>query len=74
MDYSPPGFSALGILEARILEWVAMPSSRALPNAGMEPVPLRSPSLAGGFFNTSTTFVLYLLYYLIYFNEHELVL
>ena len=28
MDYSLPGFSVLGILQARILDWVAMPSSR----------------------------------------------
>ena len=28
MDYSPPGSSVHGILQARILEWVAMPSSR----------------------------------------------
>ena len=28
MDCRPPGFSILGILQARILEWVAMPSSR----------------------------------------------
>ena len=28
MDYSPPGFSVQAILQARILEWVAMPSSR----------------------------------------------
>ena len=28
MDCSPPGSSALGILQARILEWVALPSSR----------------------------------------------
>ena len=27
MDYSPPGFSVHGILQARILEWVTMPSS-----------------------------------------------
>ena len=27
-DYSPPGSSAHGILQARILEWVAMPSFR----------------------------------------------
>ena len=27
MDYSPPGPSVHGILQARILEWVAMPSS-----------------------------------------------
>ena len=28
MDYSPPGSSVHGILQARILEWVAMPSPR----------------------------------------------
>ena len=28
MDCSPPGCSVHGILQARILEWVAMPSSR----------------------------------------------
>ena len=28
MDCSPPGSSVHGILQARILEWVAMPPSR----------------------------------------------
>ena len=28
MDWSPPGSSVHGILQARTLEWVAMPSSR----------------------------------------------
>jgi len=28
MDYSPPGFFVYGILQARILEWVAIPFSR----------------------------------------------
>ena len=28
LDYSPIGFSVHSILQARILEWVAMPSSR----------------------------------------------
>ena len=28
MDYSPPGFSVHGILQARILEWVAVSFSR----------------------------------------------
>ena len=32
---SPPGFSVLGILQARILEWVAISYSRGLPNLGM---------------------------------------
>ena len=38
MDYSPPGSSAHGILQAKILEWVAMPSSRDLPHAGIKPL------------------------------------
>ena len=29
MDYSPPGSSVRGMLQARILEWVAIPSLRA---------------------------------------------
>ena len=29
MDCSPPGSSAHGILQARVLEWVAIPFSRA---------------------------------------------
>ena len=45
----------MGILQERILEWVAMPSSEALPNPGIKPVSLTSPALAGGFFTTSTT-------------------
>ena len=28
VDYSPPGSSVYGILKARILDWVAIPSSR----------------------------------------------
>ena len=42
MDCSPPGSSVHGILQARILEWVAMPSSGDHPNPGIE---LRSPTL-----------------------------
>ena len=37
MDCSLPGSSVLEILQARILEWVAMPFSRDLPNLGIEP-------------------------------------
>ena len=36
-DCSPPGFSVHGILQARILEWVAFPSPGDLPNPGVEP-------------------------------------
>ena len=42
MDYTPPGSSVLGILQARILKWVTMPSSWDLPNPASEP---RSPVL-----------------------------
>ena len=42
MDCSLPGSSVHGILQARILEWVAMPSSGDLPNPEIEP---RSPAL-----------------------------
>ena len=37
MDCSPPGFSVYGILQARILEWVAIPFSRDLREPEMEP-------------------------------------
>ena len=41
MDYSLPGSSVHGILQTRILEWVAFPS-RDLPNPGIK---TRSPAL-----------------------------
>ena len=41
MDYNLPGFSVHGILQARILEWVAI-SLGELPDPGIEP---RSPTL-----------------------------
>ena len=60
-----------GILQARILEWVAMSSSRGssqprdqtglgsnwikLDQTGSKPTTLMSPQMAGGFFITSTT-------------------
>ena len=40
IDHSPPGSSLHGILQARILEWVAMSSSRDLPDPGLEPISL----------------------------------
>ena len=55
MDCSPPGSSVHGILQARILEWVAISSSRNLPNLGIEPVSRMYSVFAGGFFTTSTT-------------------
>ena len=55
MAYSPPGSSAHGILQARILEWVAIPFPGDLPNPEIKPVSLMFPALAGGFFATSAT-------------------
>ena len=37
MDRSPPGSSVHGILQARILEWVAIPFSRGSSQTGIEP-------------------------------------
>ena len=37
MDGSPPGSSAHGILQARILEWVTISSSRASSDPEIEP-------------------------------------
>ena len=37
MDYSQPGSSVHGILQARILEWVATYSPGDHPDAGIEP-------------------------------------
>ena len=51
-DSSPPGSSVHGILHARILEWVVMPTSRDLPDSGIENAFLMSPALAGRFFTT----------------------
>ena len=42
MDCSLPGSSVHGILQARILEWFAIPFSRGSSNPGTEP---RSPAL-----------------------------
>ena len=53
MDYSLTGSSVNRILQARILERVAMPPPGDLPNPGMKPMSLKSPALAGGFFTTS---------------------
>ena len=46
MDGSLPGSSVHGILQARILQWVAMPFSRDLPDLGIE---LMSLALASEF-------------------------
>ena len=42
MDFRTPGFSVHGILQARMLEWVSMPSSRGIFPTRAQP---RSPTL-----------------------------
>ena len=37
MDHSSPGSSVHGLLQARILEWIAIPFSRGFPDPGIEP-------------------------------------
>ena len=37
VDCSPPGSSVMGILQARILEWVTMPSSRGCSQPVIKP-------------------------------------
>ena len=49
MHYSPPGSSVHGILQTRMLAWVAISSSRVLVNPGIESA---SPEFAGRVFTT----------------------
>ena len=46
-DCSPPGSWSMGILQARILEWVAMPSSRGSSQPRDQ---TQVSCIAGGFF------------------------
>ena len=55
MDCSLPDSCVHGILQARILEPVAISFSGDLPDLGMEPESPASPALAGRFFTTSAT-------------------
>ena len=54
MDYSPPGSSVRGLLQAKTLDWGTMPSSMGFsqPRDGKS---LMSPALAGSFFTTRAT-------------------
>ena len=48
MDCSPPGSSVHGISQVRILECVAISSSRGSSQAGIKPVSLMSPDWQAG--------------------------
>jgi len=52
MDNSPSGSSVYGIFQARILEWVAIPSLEDVTNPGIKPAYPVSPALAGRFSTT----------------------
>ena len=52
MDCSPLASSVHGILQARILEWVAIRFSKGLSQSRDQ---TRVPCTAGGFFNVCTT-------------------
>ena len=52
MDCSPSGFSVHGIFQARILEWVAISSSRRSSQLRDETLSLVSPALVCGFFTS----------------------
>ena len=49
LDCSPPGLSVHGIFQARILEWLPLPTSGDLPDPGIELASLVSPALVGEF-------------------------
>ena len=55
IDYSPPGSSLHGILQARILEWFPGLPPGDLPDPGIQTESLTSPALAGRFLTTSAT-------------------
>ena len=55
MDCSLPGSSVIGILQARILEWVAIPSSRGSSCPRDQTLIALFPDLVVSFFPTSTT-------------------
>ena len=52
MGCNPPGFSAHGIFQAKLLKWVTISYSKDLLNTGTEPASLESPILVGGFFTS----------------------
>ena len=50
---APQAPLSMGILQARILEWVAISSSRGSSQIGIKLMSLSSPALAGRFFTTA---------------------
>ena len=71
MDCSSPASSVHGILQARILEWVTMLSSRDLPDPGIKPVSLAPAALAGRFFTTNSTWEAHVICYHLYILKRK---
>ena len=65
MHYSSPGSSVHGILQARILEWVAVPSSREFSWLGNRILISCDSCIAGRFFTHGATWHAHLYTYLI---------
>ena len=57
MDCSPPGFSIHEVLQAGILEWVAVSSSKASSRPRNWTCVCYMSTLAGGFFTTNATVI-----------------
>ena len=55
MDWSPPGSSVQGILQARILEGLSCPPPGIIADSWIKPASLMSLALAGEFFTTRAT-------------------
>ena len=55
MDQRLPGSSVHGILQAKYWSGLPCPPAWDLPDSGIEPLPLRSPALAGRVSTTSTS-------------------
>ena len=53
LDCRMPGSSVHGILQARTLEGLPFPPPGDLPDPGIKPESLASPTLAGRFFTTA---------------------
>ena len=55
IDCNPQVSSVHGVLQASILEWIALHSFKDLPNSRIEPISLISYASAGEFFTAGAT-------------------
>ena len=55
MDCSLPGSSVHGVFQQECWSGLPFPSPGDLPEPGIEPAPLMTPAVAGGFFTTRVT-------------------